>query len=177
MSARARIAHALGLARASMHGSLLPWYQRLSPREQRLVGVVVALCCIGFVAFGIVLPLQDREVAMRQQVARLADQAREAGVLAARLQQGGGAPRADLLSVVEQVAVRSGVRRYMTRIRPQMGADGARQLSLQLKAVPYAKVVGFVAALHRRHVGMARLRMQAADRPGDVHVEATAAGG
>lgn len=177
MSARAGIARVLERARASMHGSLLPWYQGLSLREQRLVASAAALCCIGFVVFGIVMPMQQREAAMQQAVARLAEQAREARVLADRLQQGDSAPRADLLSVVEQVAIRAGVRRYMTRIRPQTGADGTRQLSLQLEAVPYAEVVGFVAALQRRHVGMVRLRMQAADRPGYVHVEAAASGG
>lgn len=176
MSAHVGMERILERARASMQGSLLPWYQGLSLREQRLVTAAVLLFCIGFVAFGIVMPLQHKEASMQQQVVRLADQAREAAVLADRLQQGGSAPKADLLSAVEQVAVRSGVRRYMTRIRPQTGADGGRQLTLQLKAVPYAKVIAFVAALHHRHVGLVRLRMQAADRPGYVHVEAVASG-
>ena len=177
MSMHAAVRRMQERARASMHGSFLPWYQGLSLREQRLVTAAALLFCVGFVAFGIVMPLQHREAAMQRQVAHLAGRAREAGMLADRLLQGGGAAPADLLPVVEQAAVRSGVRAYMIRIRPQTGADGGRQLALQLAAVPYAKVVGFVAALHRRHVGLERLRMQAADRPGDVHVEAVASGG
>lgn len=163
-------------AEASLGGTLMPWYQGLSPREQRLVAVAAAMLLVGFLAFGIAMPLHARQIAMQQEVARLAMRAQEANDLADSLQQGGGRQPADLLSAVEQVSIRSGVRAYMTRIRPKTGADGGRQLSLQLTGVPYANVVAFVTALHRRHIGLERLRMQAADQPGDVHVDAVVSG-
>jgi len=159
-----------------VNAELLPRYQRLDRREQRLV--VTASCLLPAMAlvFLVILPMQDRQKDLRQSVAALKLQAMEAGQLARRLLVSGKVKTSEqpmnLLASVERMARRNKVREYMTRIRPQNtpGAKG-KKLMLQLKNAPYSDMIHFVDALSKAKMTITSIKIQTGASAGRVHVK------
>ncbi len=156
---------------------LLPRYQALAPREQRLLLFSALFLFLTILLFGIVLPLEDERKAMLENVNALKLQAAEARQLADQLQNGVRAPVVgSIMSEVDRIARSSGVRKFMTRIKPQPGMKGSRNLLLQMKSAPYREMVAFISALTDRGMGLSQLKLQAAGRPGYVHLQAVITG-
>jgi len=154
----------------------LPRYQQLDNREQRLVLIAALLLPILIIIFGLMWPLKDRQDVLRTNLAAVEKRAVEAEQLAQYLirhpHTGQSAGVTDhLLTTVEQLARKTGVRQYMTRIKPQASPDGSEQrLMISMKDAPYDATLRWVHALAGAHAGLKRLKIQAADVPGHIHV-------
>jgi len=157
---------------------VLPRYQQLESREQKIVLAAAVLLPLMMIVFGLMLPLQDRQRALQQELSVVQGQSAEADQLAAYLMkhgaQSGLSKRTEsLLSTVEQIARQTHVRRFMTRIKPQVSpGGGAQRLMLRIKDAPYDAMLRFVQALAKRELGLKSLKFQAAKTPGYVHVNA-----
>lgn len=163
-------------ARKHWQEEMLPRYQRLSLREQRLlIFTTIALPALLFI-YGIWLPVTDRIDALSNTMPALQDQLREAQMLADRLQQGGhrGAGKRDPLALVEQTAKASGVRPYITRIKPQPGMGGGQRLLVRMHQVPYPNLIKFLARLAKDGVGLYRAKLLKGDKPGLLDADLTA---
>ncbi len=156
----------------------LPRYQQLDRREQRLLLGAAVLLPILIVVFGLILPMQDSQQALRADLSRVEKQAVEAEQLAHYLikhpaHKQNAANSGHLLTTVEQLARKTGVRQYMTRLKPQNSPDGASQrLMIRMKDVPYDATLRWVDALAKAHAGLKSLKIQATDKPGYIHVRA-----
>ncbi len=172
---KARIEAMSGQLRQLYDLQLLPRYQRLQPREQRLLlGAGIAVPVVVLV-FGLLLPIRDEVARLQQEQITLAAQAEEAGRFADRLQNQPHARNAipDLLSGIEQAARSGGIRQQVTRIRPRTTLDGGKQVRVHIKEALYAKVVPFLGQLGRGGVKIVQVRIDAAEAPGRVNVELT----
>jgi len=162
---------------------LLPRWQQLEAREQHIVLAAAVLLPLIIIVFGVLLPLADRRDALRTELATVQGQAAEAEQLAqyltthvARTKSAGGASD-NLLGVVDQMARQTGVRKFMTRIKPQpTQVAGERHLLVSLKDVPYNAMLRFIRALADRHLGLSSLKLQATNNPGYVHAQAVITG-
>ena len=156
----------------------LPRYRQLDGREQRLLLVAAMVLPVVIVVFGLLLPMNDRRQSLRSDLSRVQKQAAEAEQLAQYLlkHQGRTQPAsgsAQLLTTVEQLARKTGVRQYMTRIRPQNSPDGASQrLMARMKDAPYDAALRWIYALAGEHVGLQSLKIEASDKPGYIHLRA-----
>lgn len=168
--------------RQRIEAQLLPRYQQLESREQRMLLVAVVVLPLIFMVFGLLLPLQDRHQVLRAELVQVQAQATEAAGLALYLSQhaderkSAGAASGNLLAVVERMARQTQVRRFMTRIKPNTSPDGHEQLMVRMKDAPYDAMLRFIHALAGRHLGLKMLKLQAADSPGHVHVRAVITG-
>jgi len=168
--------------RQRIEEKLLPRYQQLEAREQHIVLAAAILLPLMFMVFGILLPLQDRQQALRVELAQVQAQATEAEALARYLKQhaaeqkGAGTVAENLLTLVERMARQTQVRSFMTRIKPNNSPDGHEQLMVYMKNAPYDATLRFIHALAGRHLGLKMLKLQAADAPGHVHVRAVITG-
>lgn len=156
---------------------LLPRYRRLSPREQRLlIFTAIALPVLLFI-FGVWLPVTDRIHALRDAMPALQDQLREAQTLADSLQQAGKqggrktSGKQNALTQVEQAAKGSGVRQYITRIKPQPGMSGGQRLLIRMHQAPYPNLVKFLFRLAKDGLTLGRAKILASDKPGLLDVE------
>ncbi len=173
----------VGLSRLgqSLRGQLrevvLPRYQRLSRRERGLVLAVSVVLPIALFIFGFWLPVADEIRTIRQELPALQGQLREAQVLANRLQQRGETPasKRNLLALVGQLAEVSGVRRYVTRIRPQPGMGSGQRLLIRMRQVPYPGLVRFLSRLATKGVPLSSARLTAREKPGVVDASLVAA--
>jgi len=162
----------------SLETEWLPRYQQLERREQRLLLAAALLLPVLIVVFGLLLPMQERQQALRADLARIEKQAAEAEQLAQYLirhpaQTEHAAASGQLLTTVEQLARKTGVRQYMTRIKPQISPDGATQrLMIRMKDAPYDATLRWIDALARAHAGLKSLKTEATDKPGYVNVSA-----
>lgn len=157
---------------------LLSRYQALPQREQRMLIMLALFLAVMLPLFGVVLPLEDQRTAMAENVRVLQTQAAEAGRLADQLQSGGrAAASGNVMTEVDRIARSSGVRKFMTRIKPQAGAGRNKSLVLQMKSAPYREIVSFVAALADKGLGLSQMKLQAADTSGYVHLQAVVTGG
>ncbi len=159
----------------------LPRYRQLSRREQQLLHGAGILLPLLVVVFGILLPLHDRQLALRANVAALKQQAAEAqmlaGMLAGQGKAGIGRRHASVMASVEKLGKRVKLREYMTRIRPQPGGtNGVQRLLLQMKDAPYASLVRFQHALAQDGLHLLSIRIQQGSRAGFVHVQAVIEG-
>jgi type II secretory pathway component PulM len=155
---------------------LLPRYQRLQPREQRLLQVAAWLVPALVLVFGLILPLHDRVVRLRSDIGALAAQAGVANALADQLRlHGTRAPAAaNPMSGIETAAQQTKVRGFITRIKPDLSpADGKQRLIVNLKAAPYADLVHFLGRLRAQGMRVARAKLYAIDQPGLVDAELT----
>ena len=156
----------------------LPRYQQLDRREQRLLLGAAVLLPILMVVFGLILPMQDRQQALRHDLSTVAKQAAEAEQLSQYLirhpaHQGSAATSDHLLITVEQLARKTGVRQYMTRLKPQNSPDGTSQrLMIRMKDAPYDATLRWVHALAGAHAGLTSLKIQATDKPGYIQLRA-----
>jgi len=167
------------MVRGHWQEEVLPRYQRLLPREQRLlIFTAIALPALLFV-YGIWLPVTDRIHALRDAMPALQDQLREAQTLADRLQQGGHklAGKRNTLALVEQAAKASGVRRYITRIKPQPGMGGGQRLLIRMHQVPYPKLVKFMNRLAKDGLALGRAKLLAGNKLGLLDADLLAEGG
>jgi len=156
-----------------------PHYQALDEREQKVVRIAaIALPLIIFV-FGILLPTLDKNAALRANIATLAVQVHEANQLADSLaanpQVAQAGNESNLLGTVDKLARQTGVRSFMTRLRPQQVMGGEQRLQTQIKDAPYAKVADFLATLERSGLPVDQLKIQASSE-GLVHMQAVIGG-
>jgi len=163
--------------RGQLREAVLPRYQRLSRREQGLVLAISMVLPVAFFIFGFWLPVADEIGAIRQELPVLQAQSHEAQALANHLQQRGktSATTRNLLALVGQVAEASGVRRYVTRIRPQPGVGSSQRLLIRMHQVPYPGLVRFLARLATRGVSLSSARLTASEKPGVLDVSLVAA--
>jgi len=172
----------IGVIRQRIEAQLLPRYQQLDGREQRIVFVAAVILPLMLIVFGVLLPLQDRQEILRTELAQVQAQVAEAEGLAVYLnkhaaeQKGAGAGSGNLLSLVERMARQTQVRSYMTRIKPNNSPDGHEQLMVRMRDAPYDATLRFIHALASRHLGLNSLKLQAADAPGHLHVRAVITG-
>lgn len=161
---------------------LLPRYRQLEPREQHLVLAAAVLLPVMIMLFGVLLPLQDRQHALHQELVAVQNQATEAETIATYLLEHGvkgknGPASENMMTTVERLARQTGVRKFMTRIKPQITPDGGeKRLMISMKDVPYDATLRFIHALAKHHIGLNRLKLQAADSPGHIHVRAVLSG-
>ncbi len=163
---------------------ILFWQARFAPRyaglqasEQRLLLIAAVVLPLILFIFGLVLPVFDKHRLLQEDVSNIALELQQAKQLAALVlvQPQSSSHTAknsnQLLTLVDQLAREAGVRRFMTRLRPQqiMGKQG--RLQAQMKAVPYAKVLIFIGALADNNLALPTLKIQAVS-PGVVHVQA-----
>lgn len=152
-----------------------PRYDALAESEQRIIKIAAILLPLIIFTFGIVLPIADKNSALKQDVSSLSAQVLEANQLADQLekqpkQQAG--KNTNLLSQVDSLARQSGVRTFMTRLRPQPVISGKQQLQTQIKNAPYKKIVAFISKLEKSGLNITRIKIQAASA-GIVNVQAT----
>lgn len=153
---------------------VLPWYQRLQTREQRLLlGSAIVLPLL-LLVFGLWLPLRDKATAIEAAMPALQAELAEAQQLAARVQKGEGKPAAqgDLLTRVDAAARASNVRQFITRIKPQPMATGQVAL-VQLRKAPYADTVRFFGQLAGQGVATDQARISDVQANGLVDVDIT----
>ncbi|MFQ5519240.1 MAG: type II secretion system protein GspM [Mariprofundus sp.] len=167
----------LGSARTMFEEKVLPQYVQLEERDQRIVLAAVVLIPLLLLIFGIMLPLHDRQLALKGELKTMQSAAVEAERLADYLTKhaagikAGGGKSTTLLSTVDQLARQAKVRSHMTRIKPQMqGKQGQQRLLVQMKDAPYSATLRFIHALAAKGLGSNSLKLQASKTAGHVHV-------
>jgi len=157
---------------------LSPRYQALDQREQKIVRIAAITLPLILIVFGIILPTLDKNRALHKEVSSLAEQVAEANqladILVANPQQQGEQTNAgtSLLTQVDKIARQTGVRSFMTRLRPQQIMGGQSRLQAQIKDAPYHKVAAFLSTLEKRSLTISQLKIQATI-VGHVDVQAT----
>lgn len=152
----------------------MPYYQSLAEREQRILlfaGIILPIILFVFV---IILPLHDAQKSKGIALHVLQKKAHEAESLAAGLQDNGAvqARKASTMSVVDQIARKTQVRKFMTRLRPQMGNQGKQRLLIQMRNTPYKKTVVFFETLSGKGLSLIQVKFQQAKKQGFIHVQA-----
>jgi len=168
--------------RERLEASLLPRYQQLESREQRVLLFAAIVLPLILVVFGLLLPLQDHQQALQKQLTAAQIQAAEAEQLAlflsqhaSELQSSGGVQQ-NLLTTVEGLARQTSVRSFMVRIKPHTLPDGSEQLMLRMKDAPYDATLRFIHALASHKLGLSSLKLQPAKVSGHIHVRAVITG-
>jgi len=168
--------------RQRFEDTVLPRYQQLESREQRMVLIAMVLLPLMLIVFGWLLPLQDRQKVLHAELTQLEKQAIEAEKLALYLnqhaseQKGGAASNENLLTVVDRLARQTQVRNFMTRIKPNTSPDGHEQLMVRMKDAPYDATLRFIHTLAGHHLDLDTLKLQAAGSPGHIHVRVVISG-
>ena len=130
--------------------ALRAWFDRLMPREQRivLIGAVLAACLVLFVAL---LPLERKVSAAQQRVATRQSDLDWIRSMASRLAtlknttpQGGNE---SLVVLVDRVARDTGIARALSGSQP--GSNGT--LSVRLEQVAFDSLTAWAAALLQQH--------------------------
>jgi len=154
---------------------VLPRYKRLSPREQHLLLFAAIAFPVLLFVYGVWMPVTDRIHALQNAMPALQDQLHEAQTLADRLQQSGhkASGKRNALALVEQAAQASGVRRHITRIKPQPGMSGGQRLLIRIHQAPYPKMVKFLDLLAKGGFVLVSTKLLAGDTPGLLDVELT----
>ncbi|RLL50171.1 hypothetical protein D8Y20_12100 [Mariprofundus sp. EBB-1] len=161
---------------------LLPRYQQLENREQKLVLIATIALPLIIIVFGVMIPLHDRQLTLQKELSIATNQAAKANQLASYLTAHATDLKANnntesLLSLVDQLARQTNIRTFMTRIKPLTSLNGGSQkLMLSIKNVPYDSMLRFIHALAKRDLGLKQLKFQTAGKPGYVHVQAIVTG-
>jgi len=155
------------------HSSLLPRYQALAPRERMLVTAAVIGFPVALFVFGLWLPLLDDVREARQTLVMMQGQQAEAELLADQLASGvtRSAARQDLLGLTERLAREAGIRKHVSRLKPQPVLDGSQRLQIRMQGVPYPGLVQFLEKLAKGGIQLSRSRLQAGKQPGVLDVE------
>jgi len=167
-----------GRVTAILQQHLLPRYQQLQQREQRLLLATAIVLPLLILVFGVWLPLRDEAAAIRAAMPALQAQLAEANLLAGKVTAGGTAGGAktaaqgDLLTRVDTAARTGNIRQFITRIKPQPGLSGQSVL-VQLRKAPYADSVRFLAAMAGQGVGSERAKLSDVEANGLVDVDIT----
>ncbi len=155
---------------------IAPHYDALGESEQRTVKIAAVILPLMIFVFGIVLPIIDANKALHDDVAALSKQVAEANqladILASQPKQQGSANTNNILSDVDKLARQTGVRSYMTRLRPQQIMGAGQRLQTQIKNVPYQKLTRFLTILEENDFNFTNLKIQAAG-VGIVHMQAS----
>ncbi|OIO69518.1 MAG: hypothetical protein AUJ58_05615 [Zetaproteobacteria bacterium CG1_02_55_237] len=153
---------------------VLPWYQHLQQREQRLVLGTSVILPLLIVVFGMWLPLRDEAMQISSTMPELQAQLLEAQLLADKVAKGGvkSAAQGDLLTVVDTAARGSNIRQFITRIKPQLGVSGQSVL-VQLRKAPYADTVRFFTQMANQGVSTERAKLSDVEANGLVDVDIT----
>lgn len=160
-----------------LEAELLPRFQALAPREQKMVLTAAIVVPLMILIFGLLLPLHDARKLQEDHVSLLAGQVDEAKQLAAMITAGVGKRfSGSLLSTVDRSAAERGVKKFMTHIRPQPEVDGSQQITLQLKDAPYQSVISFLLNLEQQGMAVEAVQIRAAKVSGTVHLQATIKG-
>lgn len=168
----------LDTLRSLFEQHVLPRYQALSHRDQRVLLILALFLAVALPLFGLILPLHDKLVAEREHIVALKVQAGEAARLADQLQKSGPVSGGvSVMSMVDRIARSNGVREFMTRIRPQVGGGGGESLQVHMKNAPYRESVKFLAALADAGLNLSQLKLQAAESAGHIHFQAVISGG
>lgn len=150
-------------------------YDALAESEQRIIKIAAIVLPIIIFIFGIVLPILDKNTALQQDTSRLSAQVFEANQLADQLEKQPkqtGSQSTNLLSQVDSLARQSGVRKFMTRLRPQPVISGKQQLQTQIKNAPYKDIAAFISKLEKSGLNITRIKIQAVSAS-IVNVQAT----
>lgn len=155
---------------------LAPHYDALGESEQRTVKIAALILPVVIFIFGFVLPANDTNKALHHDIAQLSQQVAEANQLADILgkkpKQQGHVADNNILSNVDKLARQSGVRPFMTRLRPQQIMGAGQRLQTQIKNVPYQKLTRFLTTLEKNGYNITKLKIQAAGI-GLVHMQAS----
>jgi len=166
-----------GEAEQLIEQQLLPRYQALVPREQKLVIGLALFLAVALPLFGLVLPLNDSHKAATENARVLQSQAVEAARLADQAESSGPVTASgNVMSDVDRIARSSKVRKFMTRIKPQLSVGGKSGLLVQMKDAPYRDLIGFISAVGKQGLAFTKIRIQKTDSPGHVHLQAVIAG-
>jgi len=151
---------------------VLPYYQQLAEREQRLVAWAAVLVPLMVLIFGVMLPLNDARMAKEKSLRILQQQAQQAEQWTQEiLKQGVKKPRGSIMTVVDQQARAQKVRPFITSLRPQLGGDKAR-LWIQMKQAPYTESVKFYQALASQGIQIVQIKWQKTPILAVVNVQA-----
>lgn len=158
---------------------LLPRYQELESREQKIIIAAAILLPLFIMVFGMMLPLQDKQHALQQSLKVAQTQAAEADQLVTYLKKHAAALKSNthssdnLLTNIERLARQTNIRAFITRIKPQTSLkDGQQSLMLQIKNVPYKDLIQFIHALAQQGMGLKSLKLQSTNTPGLLQVHA-----
>lgn len=152
----------------------MPYYQSLAEREQRILLFASVVLPVVLFVFMVVLPLNDAQNSKKTSLQLLQKEVHDAELLAARLQAQGGvqARKGSVMSVVDQVARTTQVRKFITRLRPQIGGHAGQRLLIQMRDAPYDKTVAFFETLSKKGLGLIQVKFQQAERQGFINVQA-----
>jgi len=153
---------------------LAPRYQALNESEQRIVRIAAIIIPVIVFIFGIILPISDNHTRLSSDIKAVTSKVAEANQLADMLAtqpKSEGQIKGNLLSAVDGLARQTGVRSFMTRLRPQPLSQGKQQLQSQIKDAPYPSVVAFIAKLEQKGLSLSQLKIQGT-KPGYVHMQA-----
>lgn len=152
----------------------IPYYQSLVEREQRILLFASVILPVMLFVFVIILPLNDAQNSKKVTLQTLQKQVDEAEMLAARLQDKGAvqARKESTMSVVDKTARKTQVRKFMTRLRPQIGDHGKQRLLIQMRNTPYDKTVMFLESLSKKGLSLIQVKFQQAKKQGFIHVQA-----
>jgi len=162
----------------SFEEHLLPRYQQLESSEQKIILFAALVVPFMIIVFGIMLPLQDKQNMLQNELSQRQEQATEAGQLANYINEHGANLTSNnstesLLIIVERLARQSKVRQFISRIKPQNSPNaGQQQLMLRLKSVPYTASLRFIHALAEHGLGLKSMKLQATKTPGLVNLYA-----
>jgi len=151
-----------------------PYYQSLMEREQRILLFASVVLPVILFVFVIILPLNDAQNSKKIALQTLQKKVAEAEVLAVRLQNKGAvqARKESTMSMVDKTARKTQVRKFMTRLRPQIGDHGRQRLLIQMRNTPYDKTVMFLDSLSKRGLSLIQVKLQQAEKQGFIHVQA-----
>ncbi len=158
---------------STLREKLLPYYQRLSRREQLLLRLAALTFPTLLFIFGVWLPTTDRIHALQTAMPSLQAQLDEARLLAERLQRSRhqGGVKKDALSLVEQAAKVSGIRRHITRIKPRAGMGDRHGLLIRLHRAPYPNLIRFLSRLAKGGLTLKRAKLMGSGKPGLLEVD------
>jgi len=153
--------------------TILPHYQALAPRERIWVIVAAIGLPLAVFIFGFWLPLLGDVRDARRTLATLQAQHAEAETLADRLASGAAQARIkqDLLGLTERLAREAGIRKHVSRLKPQPVLDGSQRLQIQMQEVPYPGLVQFLSKLAEGGIVLSRSRLRLGKQPGVLDVE------
>jgi len=151
-----------------------PYYQSLAIREQNTLCFAAILLPIMMIVFVIILPLHDAKQQRLGDLQILQQQALKAETLADFLQKKGPVNTVkSTMAVVDAIAKKVKIQKFLTRMRPQLaGTKGKQRLLIQMRSAPYSKVVIFLQHLSEQGLSILSAKIQQDKQPGLVHVQA-----
>jgi len=162
----------------ALEEQLLPHYQQLERREQKIVIFAALALPLMLIVFGILLPLHDKQQILQAELSLMQKQAAEAQQLASYINKHGTSLKSSdntesLLTIVERLARQSKIRRFITRIKPQHSPNAThQQLMLRIKNAPYTTSLRFIHSLAEQGLSVKTLKLQATKTPGIVNLYA-----